>query len=83
LLVKPEADKLLKNGNTIRPQDILREDVKEVQGGATTGVSGQRTATAPNDTERVRMCTSDGQFLGLYEFSKTTRRYEPVKMFMS
>lgn len=76
LLVKPEADRYLKNGNAIQPKDILGEDCG-------TKPSAQLILTKANDGERVRMCTSDGEFLGLYEYSRTAGRYEPVKMFMS
>ena len=75
--VRPEADKLLKNGNAIRPQEIGK---KEASGDTKREQSAAQKSHADG---RVRMCTSDGMFLGLYEFSKTTGRYEPVKMFFS
>ena len=93
LLVKPEADRLLRNGNAIRPADILREDdgAAGAVGLAMAGMDGEDgQATLGTDnavkqavTQRVRMCASDGTFLGLYEFASATGRYEPVKMFFS
>lgn len=62
LRVKPEADRMLQNGNAILPKWIL----------------GEEDAA---DGQRVRMCTSDGTFLGLYEFVQNAGRYQPVKMF--
>ena len=60
ICVRPEADRLLKNGNEI-PQKELGE------------FSGE---------ERVRMCASDGTFLGVYAYDKASKRFKPVKMFL-
>ena len=76
LLVKPEADKLLRNGNSIRPEEIGREEGNDLE-----AKNEKREGKKPTGGERVRMCTSDGCFLGLYEFVKMAGRYEPVKMF--
>ncbi|MBO4515470.1 MAG: tRNA pseudouridine(55) synthase TruB [Lachnospiraceae bacterium] len=62
--VKPEADKLLLNGNAV-PVDKLM----------VSGVSF-------SDGERIRVCTSDGRFLGLYEFAKAGGSLRSVKMFL-
>ena len=32
--------------------------------------------------QRVRMCTADGTFLGLYEYVGAKKSFEPVKMFL-
>ena len=40
-------------------------------------------AGAPyQDGQRVRMCTADGTFLGLYEYVGAKKTFEPVKMFL-
>lgn len=91
LLVKPEADKLLRNGNPIRFSEIMQEEFADP--GASSGKDGlnragdveatERVGDAGKvkDGERVRMCDSDGTFLGLYEFERVTGSYKPVKMF--
>ena len=62
--VKPEADKLLLNGNAI-PADKLMV-----------------SSASFSDGERIRVCTSDGSFLGLYEFAKAGGSLRSVKMFL-
>lgn len=70
ICVRPEFDRLLQNGNPIFPDGIAKEE------------SG-----AGQDSEKpyagwVRMCTSRGEFLGIYEYSAQNRKFQPVKMFI-
>lgn len=88
ICVKPEADKLLVNGNTI-PADMLlvngetmpldalslNRDVTSLEKIISIGVS-------VSDGERVRACTSDGKFLGVYEYVEASGNFRPVKMFL-
>ncbi|MBQ2100133.1 MAG: tRNA pseudouridine(55) synthase TruB [Lachnospiraceae bacterium] len=39
-------------------------------------------ATPKTNGARIRACTSEGQFLGVYEYAAEARRFQPVKMFL-
>ncbi len=70
LRVRPEADKMLRNGN---PVPLEAAETEGADGG------GPREKIPDG---WVRMCTSRGEFLGIYEYSPRSRRYQPVKMFI-
>lgn len=80
LLLLPEYDRMLKNGNGIMPRWIAGED----------GISGEENCFSADEEgfqkyrngERARMCASDGTFLGLYEYNRAKGSYLPVKMFL-
>lgn len=36
----------------------------------------------PKEDELVRMCTSQGEFLGVFSYAEDKKRYQPVKMFL-
>lgn len=63
--IVPEYDRMLFNGNPIKP-----------------GWIAQHSPDTQGDGMRVRMCTSRGEFLGLYEYSEGKKLYCPVKMFL-
>ena len=88
ICVKPEADKLLLNGNTI-PADKLLEngeampfDALSLNGNIMSTGKNLMTVASVSDGERVRISTSDGRFLGVYEFIKAGGSFRPVKMFL-
>lgn len=62
--MKPEFDKILRNGNP-----IALEHVQEAPGSL--------------DGEYARMCSSEGDFLGLYVYRRERNLLQPVKMFLS
>lgn len=85
----PEMDKLLKNGNPIgvtgtrlegKPFDKVRMKTEEPYG--MQGHSEENGKRGLPDGERVRMCDSEGVFLGLYEYDARARIFKPVKMFL-
>lgn len=43
-------------------------------------IAGAKEPVRPG--EAVRMCTSEGRFRGVYEYSEALERYQPVKMFL-
>ena len=70
LWVRPEFDRLLQNGNPIFPDGIAKEE------------AGTGTDLDHPYAGWVRMCTSRGEFLGIYEYSDQSRKFQPVKMFI-
>lgn len=80
--VRPEFDRLLRNGNPIRKDWIGAEE----SGGKKASKPGSRQSILAQGHARdgvlVRMCTSDGTFLGVYEFCPEKQNYRPFKMFL-
>lgn len=91
LRVKPEFDRLLRNGNEIPREGVVAETSGDVFSGA--GASGEElsgietsgdvfsSAEIP-DGEQIRACSSEGEFLGVYAYVKGTGKFRPVKMFL-
>lgn len=88
----PEADKYLLNGNAI-PADkvVITEDAGRAGSKADQASSGMAKkavegtagkAAGFKNGERVRMCTSEGNFLGVFEYAGHERCFRPVKMFL-
>ncbi len=69
--IKPESDRLIRNGNPFGKEDISEQ-------------TGERPAEG-TELERscVRVYNSDGTFMGLYRREQGGRRYKPEKMFLS
>ena len=84
LQVLPDADRLLRNGNPILPGMIMPGTAKKECNAGMAGVDQAKKAgrSSKKDGERVRMCASDGTFLGLYEYDGRAGKYQPVKMFL-
>lgn len=87
--VKPEADKLLLNGNAISANMLLLNGeamsiASSLLLNSDVMPSGKKilTEVSISDGERIRVCTSDGKFLGVYEFAKAGGSLRPVKMFL-
>lgn len=70
-----EADKLLCNGNPV--SEILLATVELPSDGEETGAGINF-----RDEEQIRLCDSNGRFLGLYSYRAKERRFWPVKMFI-
>ena len=69
VVVKPEFERLIENGNAFYPGQIL----SRVEGkGCEDGGNGW-----------IRVCSGAGRFFGVYAFSEENGRYQPVKMFLS
>jgi len=67
LIIKPAFERLLENGNSFYPDQILREEtVKEVS----------------ENPGWKRVCSNAGRFYGIYAYDENTGRYQPVKMFL-
>ncbi len=62
----PSADRLLVNGNSLERSHLFHEKGNQEE--------------CPE--ELVRMFTSEGKFLGLYQWKKENNRYCPYKMFL-
>lgn len=80
--VRPEFDRLLRNGNSIRADQV---GTGEFGGEEASGLKTERGACRQgNVRERmlVRMCTSGGTFLGVYEYCPEGQYYRPFKMFL-
>ena len=93
----PEADKYLLNGNAIPAEKTVikanataetKANGAVVGNVAYGGLAGNLDGAAKKVTgsirngERVRMCTSEGNFLGVFEYSGHERSFRPVKMFL-
>ena len=69
--VKPESDRLIRNGNPFDKEDIAE-------------VTGERPAEGTElELTCVRVYNSDGEFCGLYRREQGDRRYKPEKMFLA
>lgn len=77
LCVKAEADGMLRNGNAIPWKAVVQTDQREGNPSA-----GGEKQSGGSFAGCVRMCTSQGTFLGLYEYDREAGRYKPVKMFL-
>lgn len=78
LLLLPEFDRMLDNGNAILPQWIAGS----ADGGELPKNRMMRRESVVKKDGTVRMCTSDGVFKGLYEYQAEEKKYRPVKMFL-
>ena len=69
--VKPESDRLIRNGNPFGKEDIAE-------------VTGESPAEGTElELTCVRVYNSDGEFCGLYRREQGGRRYKPEKMFLA
>lgn len=69
--VKPESDRLIRNGNPFGKEDIAE-------------VTGECPAEGTElELTCVRVYNSDGEFCGLYRREQGGRRYKPEKMFLA
>ena len=69
--VKPESDRLIRNGNPFGKEDIAE-------------VTGEHPAEGTElELTCVRVYNSDGEFCGLYRREQGGRRYKPEKMFLA
>lgn len=69
--VKPESDRLIRNGNPFGKEDIAE-------------VTGERPEEGTElELTCVRVYNSDGEFCGLYRREQGGRRYKPEKMFLA
>ena len=67
--MRPEADRLVHNGNPFRPEaGILRGEE-----------AGDSAAASP--APQVRVYDSEGHFIGIYEYRRERRWYQPLKIF--
>lgn len=83
LLTKPEFDRLLKNGNPIGKEclDEGKDGITREKGASVQDEAG--CIMEFGDGERVRMCDSEGNFLGLYEYRQAVEAFHPIKMFLA
>ena len=70
IYTKPESDRLLRNGNPLSLEHIRTEKCHD-------------DSMKLFDGERVRMCDSEGNFLGLYEYREAAEAFHPIKMFLA
>lgn len=88
LMVKPEFERLVKNGNELHPDQVVMDQVDMVQAvpERTEGCAAEKiSGMAGPGPENFRVCGPDGTFYGLYAFSGTKENgtYRPVKMFLT
>jgi len=91
LCVIASCDKLLRNGNKI-PEDGIGKRVHEEDKLNDNGcivadndrfhVAAKDMSEGSGRSKLVRMCTSNGEFLGVYEYDYAQQNYMPVKMFL-
>ncbi len=84
LVVKPEFERLVRNGNELYPEQVILGQVAD---------SGERMPEREEDAgretaenpENFRVCGTDGTFYGLYAFHAegNSGKYRPVKMFLT
>ena len=84
LVVKPEFERLVRNGNELYPEQVILGQVAD---------SGERMPEREEDASRetaenpenFRVCGTDGTFYGLYAFHAegNSGKYRPVKMFLT
>lgn len=79
IIIKPEWDKLIYNGNKFRKQNIahisegmMREDV----------ATESSNELLPYETPRFLVYDSERQFVGIYEYHTEQREFAPYKMFL-
>lgn len=79
--MRPEADRLVHNGNPFRPEaGILRGEEAGAAGAVeNTGAAGDSAAAFP--APQVRVYDSEGHFIGIYEYRRERRWYQPLKIF--
>lgn len=63
IMVKPEADLLVYNGNPLKESMLAAEKVAE-------------------DSGKIRIYTSSGEFVGIYQYDITRKIWKPEKMFL-
>lgn len=63
IMVKPEADLLVYNGNPLKESMLAAEKVGE-------------------DSGKIRIYTSSGEFVGIYQYDITRKIWKPEKMFL-
>lgn len=63
----PEFDKLVHNGNWFLAEQAVTAGQKE---------------TIPATVPRARVYDSEGQFIGVYQYSEEKQRYQPQKIFL-
>lgn len=66
VMVKPEFEKLLQNGNRLRPEMLLMGAAEE----------------AKEQGRTLRVYDGSGQFAGIYAYQQEQGEYKPVKMFL-
>ena len=79
--VNKEADKYLKNGNSLDINELLGAMPEK------TGVSGKENASNSYKQEKpaevIRVYDYEGRFCGLYEYDRSRKNYKVKKMFLS
>ena len=94
LMVKPEWERLVRNGNELFPEQVLRQDGAADRrenpadpGRASAASADPRgRASAETDPGWFRVCGPDGVFYGIYELCPERGEkgsYRPVKMFLT
>lgn len=63
IMVKPEADLLVYNGNPLKASMLAEERVTE-------------------DSGKIRIYTSSGEFVGIYQYDTARKIWKPEKMFL-
>ena len=91
--MRPEADRLVHNGNPFRPEaGILRGEGAGAAGAAESAATAGAAGTAENagaagdsavasPAPQVRVYDSEGHFIGIYEYRRERRWYQPLKIF--
>ena len=91
--MRPEADRLVHNGNPFRPEaGILRGEGAGAAGTAEAAETAGRVGTAEkagaagdsaaaSPAPQVRVYDSEGHFIGIYEYRRERRWYQPLKIF--
>ena len=80
---RSEEDRLLVNGNPLKEAPIDETDLSGAELAFTQEKNPNARPGGKYLSGRVRMCTSKGDFIGIYEWNADRKRYMPVKMLWS
>ena len=82
ITVKPEFERLVRNGNELHPDQVV---VEQMFPGSDASAQAVPCREEGEGQETFRVCGTDGTFYGLYAFwpEGRTGKYRPVKMFLT
>lgn len=82
ITVKPEFERLVRNGNELHPDQVV---VEQMSPGFDASAQAAPCREEGEGQETFRVCGTDGTFYGLYAFwpEGRTGKYRPVKMFLT
>lgn len=82
--VRPEADRLVHNGNPLKLKEVCLPSMllPSTKFQAKSGETGQLSQASPQPNQQFRVYDSEGQFMGIYQWEQERARLKPQKMFL-